>query len=94
MGDSGAQSRAEERYNLLLPVPAEVQSTSLSLIGHATDRLSHERGDLVLGTLLQQPLRVDEQAPQARIVSPVAGSVAVPCSSWTSRPPSATTASA
>ncbi|WP_443190685.1 Ig-like domain-containing protein [Pseudomonas indica] len=68
----------DQRYSLLMPIPADVQSGSVTLFGHAIDRLSAERGEQVLQPLLQQALGLDEIAPTAKILSPVVGSVAIP----------------
>ena len=75
---SGSQSETDKSFATLMPLPVEAQGASVTLIGFATDRFSHERGEQPLNVLLQQPLSLDELAPRARLVSPVAGTVAIP----------------
>ena len=67
---SGSQSETDKSFATLMPLPVEAQGASVTLIGFATDRFSHERGEQPLNVLLQQPLSLDELAPRARLVSP------------------------
>ena len=78
VASSGSAASTNQRHNVFMPIPAEVQSGSVTLIGHAVDRMSATRGAQALQPLLQQALTVVEQAPTSKILSPTLGTVAIP----------------
>ncbi|MFC1748126.1 Ig-like domain-containing protein, partial [Pseudomonadota bacterium] len=62
----------------VVPLPTHYDVQSMSIIGHAVDRMSHQRGPQSLNVLKVHNVNHDQQSPEMVITAPLNGTVVVP----------------